>query len=359
MGDLPSLGEARSYLHQNVSLRTALGISPDKTLELVALGAGEHNLNYLFSDPATQERYVLRINVVPQPFHECQVLYEYEALRCLEPSGCTPRVLYVDDSREFIDKDALVISYCQGQELDFDALRPGDLRCALQLMADVHAVTVDDDCGLYRPADPLRALYDECVQRYRAYQSSGFEKESISRWTESFMTQAAQCLDGANAKDAGHIINSETLPSHFLIPKESADRAAAAGGNGRFCTSPGSFIDWERPLVGEVAQDVAYFVSPTTTFWDSKFFMDQDQAYELVEGYWQAVDSRFDRMDFDARFQAWRMMTALRSTTWCCKAFAQLEAGTAAYISAKAREKLPLYLSDEFMERISKECFNL
>ena len=403
---------AREYLHANASLRAAVGADEGDVLEPHYLGVGEHNLNYWFVVPATGEKHVLRINVATQPFHENQVAYEYGALKALEPSGCTPRAMYLDDSADAPAKGALVIEFCDGEELDFDALRPGDLRCAAQLMADIHAVPVTADCPVFRPKDPLRNLFDECLERFRVYRASAFEDARITKWVESFIAAAEPATRMAcDLADCTHIINTETLPSHFLIPAAAAAEAATApdavaapdvpevrktavmptataaagaldagvvpgkvaasgvpkAGSGRFCAHPGSFVDWERPIIGEVAQDVAYFVSPTTTFWDSDYLFPADEVGDFVEDYWRAVDGRFARGNFDERFKAFRMMTALRSATWFCKAlltYGKDGRGTAAssdssHTTSKTARKFATYLSDDFMHMLAVECFGL
>ena len=355
-----NMEEAVAYLRDNAGLRSAFGVSSGEALQPHPLGMGEHNLNYWFDVPSTGERYVLRVNVAPQPFHANQVAYEFAALTALEPSGCTPRPVYLDDASSALGKGALVISFCEGDELDFDNVRPGDLRCAAQLMADVHAVPVADDCPLFRPVDPLRCLFEECLQRYEAYRSSAFEDARITKWAEMFIAAAERGLQApVSQASQGHIVNTETLPSHFLIPADAAAEAASvSASSGRFCAQPGSFIDWERPVIGEVAQDVAYFTSPTTTFWDSDLLFPASQVESFVEEYWQAVDGRFERGDFDNRFRSWRMMTALRSVTWFCRALIHYRTeGT--HKTAKTARKFPVYLSDEFMQFLADDVFGL
>ena len=339
--------QAARYLQLNRELRCTLGISADAVLDPVPLGAGEHNDNFVFTDPATSTRYVLRINIVPQRFHKDQVAYEFAALKALELSGCTPAPLYADSSKNLLPHGAMVISFCAGQELDFDNLRSSDLARCVRLMARVHSVPVAADCPLFTPKDPLQELFDECMERFEVYRTSGFADERITRWAQAFANAAHKQLDCGLGCNQRHIINTETLPSHFLLPHDVQS------------AEDGYFIDWERPLVGDVAQDLAYFTSPTTTFWDSSYLMSPDQGLELIEEYWDIVDDRFERGDFDRRYKAWRIMTALRSTMWCCKAYALQQAKTGAYLSPKAAAKLPIYLSDEFMERIAAECFGL
>lgn len=351
---------AARYLAENAALREALGIDKEAMLEPCYLGEGEHNRNFRFDDPGSGRSFVLRINVAPQPFHDNQIAYEFAALALLEPSGRAPLPLYLDDSSDAPGKGALVESFCEGDPLDFDHLRPGDLECAAQLMADLHAVRIDDveRCPLHRPADPLRGLFEECVARFKSYRSSGCEDARLTRWTERFITAAQSALDEPFEQNGRqHIVNTETLAAHFLIPRDSA--AAAAADTPGWRDDPGFFVDWERPIVGEVAQDLAYFVAPTTTFWDSGFFFTADQAEAVIEDYWRAVDGRFSRDGFDARFRVFRMMTALRSTTWFCKALPVYLCRAEGHMTDRTREKFPAYLSDEFMEMLARDCFGL
>lgn len=332
------MSEVGAYLRDNAALRAAVGVAPGEVLEACPLGSGEHNLNYQFE--AGGRKFVLRVNVAPQPFHENQVAYEFAALQALAPSGCTPLPVYLDDSPAALGKGVIVESFCEGRALDFDNLQPGDLDCAVRLMADVHAVPVAAGCPLHRPVDSLRGLFEECLARFEIYRASAFEDARITKWAERFIKAAERALAASRQPaDGNRIVNTETLPSHFLI---------AEGG--------GAFVDWERPIIGEVAQDVAYFVSPTTTFWDSDFLFPSSQVDALVEDYWRAVDGRFERGSFDDRFRAWRMMTALRSTTWCCRALVDYSRPDA-HKTQRTIEKLPIYLSDDFMNLVADECF--
>lgn len=348
-----ALERAVRYLERNVQLRETLGIGPFATLNPQFLGQGEHNQNFWFSNPDTGQKFVLRINILPQPFHANQVAYEAAALRAVEASGCTPRVLYVDDSRELISDSVLVESFCEGRELDFDHLQPGDLQCAARIMAEIHAVPVAEDCPLFQPADGLRSLYEECVERYRVYFESAYEDARITRWTEQFLKAAAEVLDTpCSEADRNHIVNTETLPSHFLLPKELGIGLQESG-------HPGYFVDWERPIIGEVAQDLAFFTTPSVTFWDSDFLFPAEDVDGFLEEYWRAVDGRFSPGSFYERFRAWRMMSALRATTWCCKALIRYNSDDFQLKNQRTVEKLPIYLSDEFMEMQAKTCFGL
>lgn len=53
------------------------------------------------------------------------------------------------------------------------------------------------------------------------------------------------------------------------------------------------------------------------------------------------------------------MMTALRSTTWFCKALPVYLGRAEGHMTERTRRKFPAYLSDEFMEMLARDCFGL
>lgn len=345
-GDIESL--ASTYLERNLQLRDALGIGCGERLDARPLGMGEHNLNYWFENPVSRERFVLRINVTKQPFHDNQVRYEFDALKALEFSGRTPKPLYLDDSPQAPCEGAMVISFCDGEQLDFDHLLPGDLDRAARIMADIHSVAIPSNCKFYRPIDPIRKLFDECFSRYEMYARSGFADPEVSHRMDRFIRTTQRCVDEIEFDPAdGRIVNTETLASHFLLP---SDRAHGS-------TRSGYFVDWERPILGDVAEDVAFFVAPTTTFWDSDYLFPAGRFEEFVEAYWHAVDGRFERGDFDRRFAAFLKVATFRALTWCCRAVVQQKSGSKVHITDKAKAKVPIYLSAEFMDRLADEIF--
>ena len=117
--------DVEEYIAGNRDLRQAVGLAADAALEVVPLGKGEHNENFMLTSE-NGARSVLRVNRLPQPFHDNQVAYEFAALKALEPSCCVPRALYLDDSARAPGKGVLVESFYPGEELNFDRLKEGD-----------------------------------------------------------------------------------------------------------------------------------------------------------------------------------------------------------------------------------------
>ena len=338
-------GTAATYLRDCRRLRDALGIAPGAVLEPVPLGMGEHNLNYRFVDPGTGRAFVLRINVAKQSFHKNQVRYEYEALTAVEPSGVTPKPLFIDDSPQAPREGVLVIAFCEGAQLDFDRLREGDLARCARILAACHGV-VPRETFLRRPDRPLGSLFAECVERFSVYCSSPVADPHVERRVSRLIRRAQDDLDAYEFDPReGRIVNTEPLASHFLLPDAAAD-------------GPGWFVDWERPIVGDVAEDLAFFTAPTTSFWDSEFLFPNSMAAEFLEAYWSAAGNSIVRNGFAERYNAFRRMAAVRAFTWCCRAQALYARDRGLHHTTKAEEKIPVYLADGFLDLIEREVFD-
>lgn len=144
-------------------------------------------------------------------------------------------------------------------------------------------------------------------------------------------------------RDCRSVVNTEAVPSHFLIPEDG---------------SPGFMVDWEKPIIGEPAQDVAYFTVPTTTLWDTDFVFSPEARKTLVDQYWRAVDGRFPRRCFDERFAAYLAMNCLRGITWSAAAWVEYHDPARPLKNEKTRRLLERYLSLEFLSQTERDCFS-
>ena len=84
-----------------------------------------------------------------------QIGYEYYALKLLENSTRTPKPYYLDSENHL-----LVMEYLPGRALDYRT----DLKLAAECLAQIHSVSVPENCHLLCPDDPLEAMLDECQQ---------------------------------------------------------------------------------------------------------------------------------------------------------------------------------------------------
>ena len=332
---------AQRYLDASDELRAALGIPAKAPLSARSLAQGEHNSNFWFAHPETGERFVLRVNYVSQMNLPRQAEYEFNVLKGLESSGCTPRALFVDESRTIVDRALLVTTFCDGEGLDYLKLR--DVTRAARLLADVHAVSVPPESGIIKPDDPLHAQYLECAGMFERYRTFAGADPFVLSIVEDMLSRARRSLDTpCPASDCRHILNTEAIAAHFRFT--GSDDA-------------GSFLDWEKAVVGEVAQDVAYFLSPTTTIWDTRFIFDDAERETFVREYWRAVDGRFGVGAFEERFGAYVMMNCLRGITWSAKAIVDYADPSVPIKNEKTRKKLAEYVDHAFLESTRERFF--
>ena len=335
---------AKTYLQRSNSLREALGIAQVAQLEPCPLGQGEHNANFTFKHPESGEVLVLRINYASQMNLEHQIEYEASALRVLELSTRTPHLLFVDGSKRIVDHGVLVMEHRRGSHLDFD--RPGDIDEAACILADIHAVVPDEAplCPLIDPEDALCDLCEENRRMFEAYCASPLVDVALARRIEGFFSVAEPLATRMQTPLGRHVLNTEAVPSHFLIPDDG---------------TLGSMVDWEKPIIGDVARDVAYFTAPTTTIWDTDFLFDAAGRKAFVERYWRAVDGRFSRSGFDERFDTYLKMNCLRGMTWSMLAWTEYHDPARPLQNEKTREKLEVYLSESFIDLLARDIFGI
>lgn len=331
---------AKRYLHGNAAIREALGLCANAPLEIASLAQGEHNANFVVRCPSNELQFALRINFESQLGLEDQIGYEAHALQALEPSGRTARLLFVDGSKERIDHGVLAMELLQGRHLDFH--RPGDVEEAARILADIHSVRPGSSCKLLHPDDPLQAQLETCKRFFARWCASPFANSLVASYVEGFIDQVELALQGgASEADACHIQNTEAVPSHFLMTE----------------SGPGRMVDWEKPIIGEVAQDVAYFLSPTTTIWDTDYLFDPPARTRFLHEYWSAVDGRFAKGRFEERYPAFVMSNALLGITWSCNAVVDYHDPSKPLKNKKTEDLLDIYLSEAFLKRVQHDCF--
>ena len=337
-----SLREARRFVEGNDELARALGVDGPGELTVLPLAQGEHNANFVLG-ARDGRRFVLRVNYASQLGLTDQIGYEFAALRALAPSGRAPEPLFVDGTCRRIGRGALVESFVEGAWIDLEDAR--QVRQAARALADVHSVTAPSDCVLLRGEDPLRSQLESCLGLFDSYRGSDLAEGRVVREVDELLARARRAVDAApmpSPSECSHILNTEAVPSHFLI--DGAGRA--------------SIVDWEKPVLGEVAQDLAYFLSPTTTIWDSDVIFGAPERARFLEAYWDAVDDRFPRGSFDERFGAYRMVNALVGVTWSCNAWVEYRDPARPLRNEKTLRLLPTYFSEEFLDLVRRDCFD-
>ena len=177
---------------------------------------------------------MLRVNYLSQMGLDDQIGYEYRALKFLQPSGRVPKPRYLDSSKQLCGHGALVMDYYEGEWLDYEI--PGNVVEAARMLADVHAVPVDEGCPLQRPGDPLRAQFEVCARFFDNYRHSALADERVVNAIQLMQKATRAALEMPfDPDDSAHALNTEAVAVHFLIPQDGL---------------PGHMVDWEKPLVG-------------------------------------------------------------------------------------------------------------
>ena len=334
---------ATAYLRRSHALWDALCIEDGTRLEAHALAQGEHNANYWFEHPTSGKRYVLRENYISQLGLDHQVTYEAAVLHELENSGRTAKCLYADDSRTLADRGMLVMELLSGKMLDFED--DAQLAEAARMLADVHSVTPSKDSPILRPGDALADLVAECERMFSTYRGSALEDPTVSAYADRFFAKAREGMAATpDPAECNHIISTEMVSAHFLMNADG---------------TPGHIVDWEKAILGEATRDVAYFLAPTTTIWDTEFIFTPQERDRFIERYWAAVDGRFERGNFDARFDAYTQANCLRGVTWSAMTWVLYHDPAHPLKNEKTFEKLKVYLSHDFLEMLACDYYHL
>lgn len=396
---VPSVGELEAFVAGASGLWEALGLAaPPAAFTLEPLARGEYHLNYLLgvgeasasSRPGAPSRddaqtrpgapappaprpagpWVLRVNLGSQMGLENQIGYEMEALELLAPSGRTPKAYWWDGSRAVVPWGVGVEEYLPGRPLDYDR----DLDEAAAILADVHAVPLEgcptliapadgcvveapgrgtadasgahrpSHCPLIAPADPLGAMVDECQAMAAVYRAWDGADPSVLAALGTMERRSRELVDGGVAllaeKDR-HPVNTELNSGNFLMVEEGRSH----------------LVDWEKPLAADVAQDLAHFLVPTTTFWKTDVILDPGQWRGFLDSYRRAVAGRFDLAGLEERLGAYATVTCFRGVSWCAMAQAQDAQGIRSVADDATRAKVAVYLEDPFLSMVLERWY--
>ncbi len=316
-----------------------LKIPKDNKIDFQLLAQGEYNINYLFTHPITKDKLILRVNTASQMNLSDQIEYEYKSLLQLKDSKRTPIPIYVDGSKKYLDYGVLVMNFLQGVPLDYRK----DLYIAANCLGDIHSATLEENSHLLCPKNPLEAILDECKAMVQTYYDSPLgdkhKKDQIKRMLNLGEEMIKNTVE---YKGRRCIINTELNSSNFLINGENDDNY---------------IIDWEKPILGEPAQDLGHFLAPTTTFWKTDVILSTEEIEKFTKEYIKVVGDRFNTNDIEDRLKLYLPITCLRGITWCAMAWVQYKDPNKLIRNEFTAKKLDDYLSEEFLDMIEARYF--
>ncbi|MCL2852707.1 MAG: phosphotransferase [Defluviitaleaceae bacterium] len=325
--DLTPIAESGAF-------RGWLGINPGDSPAFELLGHGEYNINYLFRKPSTGEKLVLRVPMGSQMHLSNQVRYEYEALRLLEPSGRTPKPLYIDDSQTAIPYGFLVMSFLPGRALRYES----DLEQAAQCLADIHSLDIPAGSHLISPDNPLAAVLEECFAMSQHYLDSDLGTPDVKHLIRELLKRGQKIVENAKAAESRCLINTELNSGNFLVNDYKT-----------------YLVDWEKPLLACPGQDLGHFLAPTTTLWKTDSVLPETEIQSFVKDYCAASGKYRDPDALWAETEPFFVMTCLRGITWSSMAWVEYHSPGRALKDAFTFEKMKYYLHPEFLEMIRKD----
>lgn len=307
-----------------------------KAIRYHFLAQGEYNCNYDFIHPVTGQHLVLRINFGSQMHLKDQITYEYKALQLLAGSGRTPHVYYADDSKRLLPYGVLVMEFLKGKPLNYEQ----DLPSAAACLADIHSLRLPAGHSLLTAEEPLHAILSECREMFSVYEHSHLADPVKTKWIKSLLKKGAELL----RKDSSPppqlcCINTELNNTNFLVEESGFSH----------------LIDWEKPLLGDPAQDLGHFLAPTTTFWKTDIFLTPSQIRDFLKLYIAKTDNRYPVGDLEQRVSVYLPITCLRGITWCAMAWVEYQQPDRVLKNESTWKKLNQYLSDEYLTKIETE----
>lgn len=321
------------------TFREGGGLPLEGELDIKLLAQGEYNINYVFTHPLTLKKLILRVNTKSQMKLDNQIEYEYKAIKELASSGRVPAVYYVDKAPRGMDFGILVMEFLEGTPLDYKK----DLSIAAECLADIHSVDIKPLSHLISPSNPFKAMIEECTEMSSFYLNSSLGDEKVKIQIKRLLEKAKDLVkDEKDFSGTRHCINTELNSGNFLINGEGKKNY---------------IIDWEKPILGEVAQDLGHFLAPTTTFWKTDVILKRSEIDEFINEYIKAVDNRFSTLGLAERVNIYLILTCLRGITWCAMAWVEYQDPNRIIKNEFTYEKIKTYLTLEFLNSIEKEYF--
>lgn len=330
---LSLLPDVRAYLQAD-RLTGIPGWRPSECFEVTPLAQGEYNLNYLVTQGSII--WVLRVNIGSQIRRDDQIVYEYQALRLLIPSGVTPYPYGVDDSREHLAYGALAMSYLPGGQFDYEQ----DLEDAARLFARIHSLDIDRSCGLILEERPLTMTYEECARLLPVFLNSDLADPAL----QDYLAEVLAWAEGARAYERYFvedpwpcIINTEVNSGNFIANRDKEELY---------------LVDWEKPLYGDPSQDLSHFCAPMTTLWKTNYKMSPAAKASFLATYKAAIPDRHLRETIDDRVRLRDPFNYLRGISWSAMAWVTYQTGDHAVKNEDTFRKVTSYLDLAFQREM-------
>jgi aminoglycoside phosphotransferase (APT) family kinase protein len=294
--------------------------------EVSFLAAGEYNQNFLVRDAA--RRLVFRINRGSQLGLRDQMTYEFRALRCVEPSGVTPRPLKLHDAPEPFGGGVMLMEFLPGSALDYGR----DLDKAAGIFARIHALPPCPD--LLVQEDPVAAIAAESLELITRYPDHALTRQrSLLLDYHERIVRLGEEHRALFARDRLCVVNTEVNSGNFLVGPDGA-----------------WLVDWEKAVVSSRYQDLGHFLAPTTTLWRTETVIDPERRGAFLNAYRSGLDHAPPPDIVDRLCAVMERVIVLRGLSWSFMAHHEYATASKSLTDDVTRSKIERYMRE--MDRI-------
>jgi predicted Ser/Thr protein kinase len=310
-------------------------IKLNNDFEVEFLAQGEYNINFVIDDK--ENKYVFRINTGSQLEIDNQIKYEFEALKVLEISGVTPKVYYVDDSKEFFDYGILIMEFLEGRPLEYDK----DLDKAAKIFAKIHSLDLEriDTSNFIMEENLFTDRIKEAKRLLKDFLVSPMINSELKKFFNRFLEWAEEnkYREKYFIEDKWHVINNTEVNSHNFI----------IGRNHSY------LIDWEKPVISDPSQDLTQFLADTTTLWKANYILSNEEKDFFYKNYTEGLNGK-DK-NIRERVHLYSPYLYLRALSWCAYAYLEYKKPGKAIKNMDTYNKIKQYLDIDFMNKLLKE----
>ncbi|HLR34934.1 MAG TPA: phosphotransferase [Tissierellales bacterium] len=318
------------YRNKNV-----LNINVGEDYNVSFLAQGEYNINFILE--SNLNKNVFRVNTGSQLELKNQIKYEYCALKSLEVSGVTPKVYYVDDTKNYFDYGILIMEFLEGRPLEYNK----DLKKAGKIFSKIHSIDLNkiNNDNFIVESNIFTERVKEAERLLDKFWDSSIVNIELKRYFDRFLNWAIKnkAKEKYFIENKWHVINNTEVNSHNFI----------IGDNGNY------LIDWEKPVISDPCQDLTQFLAPTTTLWRADYLLSKEEEESFFKEYIDGLGGE-DRNIRD-RVYMYNPYLYLRALSWCAYAYIEYHDPNKEIKNMDTFNKVKEYLQIDFMDDLLKD----
>lgn len=283
----------------------------DPEEQIIPLGSGEHNTNYLIQvyELYGEAKYLFRVNHSSRLGLTDQIEYEFAVLQSLRRSGVTPRPYYCDaNPGKALGDGALLMEFLEGRPLNYG----GDWQVAAQVLAKIHSVPADG--RLIVQMNPVREFARECQGLVQGFRLPPNGEDMLARLGECVekLEGLAEKFDLIADSESPVIVNGGACSSDFLIDDEGD-------------TKIGKLVDWECGVVSSRYVDIGQFFAQACQIGEFGYCRDEKEKQRFAQAYIDAGSFDMSVDEVVRRATVYEEAVISRAKIWNCVALGDIK----------------------------------